>query len=216
MPSVAGLASLGTVLCVYRSRYGGELGGWAQAVSAESWCGIDSDGWHECLQFRDRSGQCCWRLYLLPDSDFFAWEQLTAQLPRGETQPSPGDGIATRLWRRMASRVGGERWLVSVLRLHTMPQTSLSAPMPVLAASLAPVSEFGADVVRRIARIEGIDSGGSLDDCCCRQFAVIAPPQVARAAAAPHPEVAQHTPHPGGMHHHTAFPLIRFHTRTSE
>lgn len=217
LPSVAGLASLGTVLCVYRSRYGGELGGWAQAVSAESWCGIDSDGWHECLQFRDRSGQCCWRLYLLPDSDFFAWEQLTAQLPRGETQPSPGDGIATRLWRRMASRVGGERWLASVLRLHTMPQmsTSLPASMPVLAASLAPVSVFGADVVRRIARIEGIDSGGPPDDCCCRQFAVIAPPQVARGSDAVRREVAN-TMLAGGMHHAAAFPPIRFHRRTSE
>ena len=215
MPSVAGLASLGTVLCVYRSRYGGELGGWAQAVSAESWCGIDSDGWHECLQFRDRSGQCCWRLYLLPDSDFFAWEQLTAQLPRGEMQPSPGDGIATRLWRRMASRVGGERWLASVLRLHTMPQLQ-ATPVPVLAASLAPVSVFGADVVRRIARIEGIDSGGPLDDCCCRQFAVIAPPQVAQGGDATRHEATRNTMPAGGMHHDVAFPLIRFHTRTSE
>lgn len=219
LPSAAGLASLGTVLCVYRSRYGGELGGWAQAVSAESWCGIDSDGWHECLQFRDRNGHCCWRLYLLPDSDFFAWEQLTAQLPRAEAQPSPGDGIATRLWRRMASRVGGERWLASVLRLHTMPpaqHAAATAPVPVLAASLAPVSLFGADVVRRIARIEGIDSEGPLDDCCCRQFAVIAPPQVARGATAPRREVAPGAPHPGGMHYDTAFPLIRFPTRTSE
>ncbi len=217
LPSAAGLASLGTVLCVYRSRYGGELGGWAQAVSVESWCGIDSDGWHECLQFRDRNGHCCWRLYLLPDSDFFAWEQLAAQLPRGEAQPSPGDGIATRLWRRVASRVGGERWLASVLRLHTLPAAQqATASVPVLAASLAPVSPFGADVVRRIARIEGIDSEGPLDDCCCRQFAVIAPPQAARTTAAPRRETARSAPHPDGMHHDTAFPLIRFHTRTSE
>ncbi len=214
LPSAAELASLGTVLCVYRSRYGGELAGWAQAVSAESWCGIDSDGWHECLQFRDRGSQCCWRLYLLPDSDFFAWEQLSARLPRAEAQPSPGDGIATRLWRRMASRVGGERWLASVLRLHTMPQPSLPASMPVLAASLAPVSVFGADVVRRIARIEGIDSGGPLDDGC-RQFAVIAPPQVARGDDAMRHE-AINTMHSGGTHHDAAFPLIRFHMRTSE
>ncbi len=197
LPSAAELASLGTVLCIYRSRYGGELGGWAQAVSAESWGGIDSDGWHECLQFRDRNGHCCWRLYLLPDSDFFAWEQLTARLPRAEAMPSPGDGIATRLWRRMASRVGGERWLASVLRLHTVPPAQ---QLPVLAASLAPVSMFGADVVRRIARIEGIDSEMPLDDCCCRQFAVIAPPHVNR----------------GGQRSHDALPLIRFHTRTSE
>jgi hypothetical protein len=215
LPSAAELASLGTVLCVYRSRYGGELGGWAQAVSAESWGGIDSDGWHECLQFRDRNGHCCWRLYLLPDSDFFAWEQLTARLPSAEAMPSPGDGIATRLWRRMASRVGGERWLASVLRLHTMPQPSLPASMPVLAASLAPVSEFGADVVRRIARIEGIDSGGQLDDCCCRQYAVIEPPQVAGGGDAIRHESTRNTMPASGMHH-DAFPLIRLHTRTSE
>lgn len=201
LPSAAELASLGTVLCVYRSRYGGELGGWAQAVCAESWGGIDSDGWHECLQFRDRNDHCCWRLYLLPDSDFFAWEQLTARLPRAEAMPSPGDGIATRLWRRVASRVGGERWLASVLRLHTLPPVQ-QAPTskPVLAASLAPVSMFGADVVRRIAMIEGIDSEVPLDDCCCRQFAVIAPPHGAR----------------GGQRPHDPLPLIRFHTRTSE
>lgn len=207
LPSAAGLASLGTVLCVYRSRCGGELGGWAQAVSAESWGGIDSDGWHECLQFRDRNGHCCWRLYLLPDSDFLAWEQLTARLPRAEAQPSPGDGIATRLWRRVASRVGGERWLASVLRLHTMPPAqpaSAPAPMPVLAASLAPVSMFGADVVRRIARIEGIDSEGPLDDCCCRQFAVSAPHPLARGDGR------------DGTRPNAVLPLIRFHTRTSE
>lgn len=218
MPSVAGLASLGTVLCVYRSRHGGELGGWAQAVGAESWCGIDSDGWHECLQFRDRSGQCCWRLYLLPDSDFFAWEQLRAQLPRAETQPSPGDGIATRLWRRMASRVGGERWMASVLRLHTMPPSQATS-VPVLAASLAPVSMFGADVVRRIARIEGFDSDVPLDDCCCRRFAVIAPPQdppqVARGGDAMSHEAAN-IMHSGGTHPDATFPLIRLPMRTSE
>lgn len=204
LPSAAELASLGTVLCVYRSRYGGELGGWAQAVSAESWGGIDSDGWHECLQFRDRNGHCCWRLYLLPDSDFFAWEQLTAQLPRAEAMPSPGDGIATRLWRRVASRVGGERWLASVLRLHTMPPAQ-PTPVPVLAASLAPVSMFGADVVRRIARIEGIDSEVPLDDCCCRQFAVVAPPHAARGGQRSHDPLS-----------FDPLPLIRFHTRTSE
>lgn len=213
LPSVSGLASLGTVLCVYRSRYGGELGGWAQAVSAESWCGIDSDGWHECLQFRDRNGHCCWRLYLLPDSDFLAWEQLAAQLPRGETQPSPDDGIATRLWRRMASRVGGERWLASVLRLHAMPQMR-ATPVPVLAASLAPVSVFGADVVRRIARIEGIDDAGPLDDCCCRRFAVVAPPQARGCDAVCH-ESPRNTMRASNMHH-DVLPLIRFHTRTSE
>ena len=74
---------------------------------------------------------------------------------------------------------------------------------------------FGADVVRRIARIEGIDSAGPLDDCCCRQFAVIAPPQVAGGGDAIRHESTRNTIRASGMHH-DAFPLIRLHTRTSE
>ncbi len=166
LPSAAGLASLGTVLCVYRSRYGGELGGWAHAVSAESWCGIDSDGWHECLQFRDRNSHCCWRLYLLPDSDFLAWEQIQSRLPVIESwRPSAGT-VSSRLWHRLSTCVDGDRWQSSVVRLH-----ALRHPHASLAVSPAPVSRLGAEMVQRVARIEGLDILESVDDCCCRPCA---------------------------------------------
>ncbi len=163
VPSADQLAALGTVLCVYRSRYGGELGGWAQVASAEVRCGIDSDGWHECLQFRDRAGDCCWRLYLLPDSDFLAWEQIQSQLPIIESRRPPTETVASRLWQRLSTRVDGDRWQSSVVRLH-----ALRHPRPSLAASLAPVSRLGAEMVQRVARIEGLDVLNSVDDCCCR------------------------------------------------
>jgi hypothetical protein len=160
LPSTTELAALGTVLCVFSRRYGGELGGWTQAAGAELRSGIDSDGWHECLQFRDRNGDCCWRLYLLPDSDFLAWEHLQSRLPAIEAMPGPSEAVAGRLWRRLSARVGGERWQSSVVRLH-----ALRHPRPLLAASPAPVSPLGVDMLRRVARIEGLEA---VDDCCCR------------------------------------------------
>lgn len=175
LPTPEALAALGTVLCVYRSRrgdgLGGELGGWLQAVRAEAWCGIDSDGWQECLQFRDRAGDCCWRLYLLPDSDFLAWERLQQALPRVEAPhaacrdcgPGRDDGIAGRLWRRMSLQVGGERWQLSALRLHALASPH-GGPATTLAASLAPVSPLGAGMLQRVARLEDIDLGAAFDD----------------------------------------------------
>lgn len=179
LPTPDALAALGTVLCVYRSRrgdgLGGELGGWQQAVRAETWCGIDSDGWQECLQFRDRDGDCCWRLYLLPDSDFLAWERIQQTLPRVDAPlgacrdcgPPHDDGVAGRLWRRLSHRLAGERWQVSALRLHALPvarAVSRSARRLALAASLATVSPLGAELLQRIARWEDIDLGGAVDD----------------------------------------------------
>ena len=163
LPSAAELAALGTVLCVYTRRHGGELGGWSQAASAEVRCGIDSDGWHECLQFRDRGGDCCWRLYLLPDSDFLAWERIQLRLPVADAWQAPAEAVASRLWRRLSARVAGEAWQSSVVRLH-----ALRHPRPVLAASPAPVSPLGAEMLQRVARIEGLDAFLGVDDCCCR------------------------------------------------
>ncbi len=154
LPSAAELAALGTVLCVFSRRYGGELGGWVRATSAEVRCGIDSDGWHECLQFRDRNGDGCWRLYLLPDSDFLAWERLQARLPVFEAQPIAGEAVSSRLWRRLSARVGGESWQSNVIRLH-----ALGHPQPLLAASPAAISPLGAEMLQRLARIEGLDIG---------------------------------------------------------
>lgn len=165
LPSVTELAALGTVLCVFSRRYGGELGGWMRATGAELCSGIDSDGWHECLRFHDRNGDCCWRLYLLPDSDFLAWERLQSRLPAIEVMSGPSDAVAGRLWRRLSARVGGERWQSSVLRLH-----ALRHPRPLLAASPAQVSPLGADMLRRVARIEGLEA---IDEHCCRLCAGI-------------------------------------------
>lgn len=72
-PTPAQLATLGTVLCLYHAD-GNELGGWRQAVRVHACQGVDSEGLRESLCFLDGRGRCVWRLYLLPDSDFLAWD----------------------------------------------------------------------------------------------------------------------------------------------
>lgn len=162
LPRAQQLAALGTVLCLYRHQDAGELSGWARAVRVESRAGVDSDGLRESLAFFDHEGRCCWRLYLLPDSDFVAWDRLSALLPSRE-EAETASGLGERLWRRLAGRLLGGQWQACVLRLHVVPAEVGGA---VLAASLAMVSPLGAATARSIARSEGAEGNIRVDDCC--------------------------------------------------
>jgi hypothetical protein len=180
LPQPSALAALGAVLCLYRTPSGSELAGWSQAVRTEACSEIDSDGLRESLDFYDADGRCCWQLYLLPDSDFLAWERLTASLPLA-CAPASG-GIAERLWRRLAQGMRAAPWQASVLRLRLPPiePGHAVAQKGALAASLATVSELGAAVAARIARSSGVERPGLLHDCCCER--------AAHAAARLHPD----------------------------
>jgi hypothetical protein len=163
LPKPQLLAALGTVLCLYRPQHGGELSGWMQAVRAEVRAGVDSDGLCESLLFFDGEGRCCWRLYLLPDSDFLAWDRLLATLPPCREAEAAG-GIGERLWRRLAGRLLGEKWRASALRLHLLHNPA--GPWA-LAASPARISPLGATTARRILLAEGSEGELPVDDCCC-------------------------------------------------
>ncbi|MFT4246854.1 MAG: hypothetical protein QM581_02295 [Pseudomonas sp.] len=164
MPEPSRLAALGTVLCLYRPSVGSELAGWTRAVTLAVQSQMDSDGLRESLWFFDREGQCCWRLHLLPDSDFLAWDGLASSLPGLPVQDATSGGIGERLWRRLANRVRGDAWRMSVLRLHAIGGQGRE-----LAASPAPLSALGAGLLRRVAQEEGLDLPGSAPahDCCC-------------------------------------------------
>ncbi|UWX03418.1 Hemin transport protein [Pseudoxanthomonas sp. NC8] len=157
LPRPSQLAGLGTVLCLYRSRRGSELAGWMQAVRAESTTSSSNEGLQECLSFVDLRGQCCWRLFLLPDSDFLAWDMLAATFPAHDAA-SRGAG----LWRRLVRRMDGNGWRFRVLRLHVLVSGSTSQT---LVASPAPVSALGATTARRIARREGAAGEVHPDQC---------------------------------------------------
>lgn len=180
LPTPRQLAALGAVLCLHRAQSGGALGGWAQAVRAEVAHGVDSDGVHGEIRFVDRDGRCCWRLFLLPDGDFLAWDRLCATLPRCD---AGGDApVAERLWRRLATRLRGG-WSADVLRLHALPLAPgfSQAPM-LLAASLGVLSHTGVAFAHRLLAAEGVPAdalatAAAADDCCCRGAARVDPPQ---------------------------------------
>ena len=192
LPTPSQLAGLGTVLCLYRA--GGELGGWSRAVRAEAGAALHSDGPDECIAFRDGAGDCCWKLYLLPDSDFLAWERLLSSLPP-QGRDGEAAGIGERLLRGLAGRLRAGQWQGSVLRLHALNVSPGMSTRDMLAASLAPVSSVSAAAARRIARYEGADATALADDCCCLR--------AARTAAA-------------AERAHEAYPLIRLHAKTNE
>jgi hypothetical protein len=161
LPHPVQLAELGTVLCLSRSALGGDLEGWARAALVRSQLHVDSDGLRESLWFFDQQGQCCWRIYLLPESDFLAWDRLAGGLPTlGE--PEAESGVGERLWRRLGSRLRGGAWRMSVLRLHAAGRRGDE-----LAASLAAVSAPGTALLRRIAHDEGLELNCASLDCCC-------------------------------------------------
>lgn len=184
LPSPWQLAALGTVLCMYRSQRGGELAGWTQAVRAECDAAMDSDGLCESLSFFDVRGECCWRLFLLPDSDLLAWDTLAARFP-APCRDAAGHGMAERLWRRLAGRLGGNAWRLCALRLHVLAPRGGD---PTLAASPAKVSPLGASTARHVARREGAEGEVRLDDCCCAR-ATVATLQISPASGSEVPLV---------------------------
>ncbi|WMJ67869.1 Hemin transport protein [Stenotrophomonas sp. 24(2023)] len=159
-PTPSQLSALGTVLCLYRAD-GSELAGWRQAVRVHACQGVDSEGLRESLCFLDARGRCVWRLYLLPDSDFLAWDRLVATLPPGPEHAADASSVGERLWRRLAGHLGGQRWRLCALRLHAADGGDT------LAASLSTLSSLGAATAQRIARLEGADGELPVDDCCC-------------------------------------------------
>lgn len=157
------LAALGTVLCLYRPHQRNGLAGWVQAVRVEARTGMDSDGLRESLVFFDAQDRCCWRLYLLPDSDFLAWDRLLASLFCHE-EVEPSSGVGERLWRRLAGRLRGEQWQARIVHLRSFAATLSAAS---LLARQPAVSSLGADIARRIAQAEGASIVARADDCCC-------------------------------------------------
>jgi hypothetical protein len=175
LPTPGQLARLGTVLCLYPAGAGGELGGWSRAVCAEAAVPLHGDGLEDCIAFRDTGGGCCWKLYLLPDSDFLAWERLVARLPlRADADTGPALGIGEHLLQRLVGRRHSGNWHASVLRLRALGVPGASPP-GALAAVLAPVSPAGAAAARAIARRANADASALVDDCCCLRAARASP-----------------------------------------
>lgn len=151
LPEAWQLAAVGPVLCLHPAGTSA-LQGWEQATWASAACHLRSDGLCESLRFHDRRGECCWRLYLLPDTCFLAWEELTAGLCQ---DPSPeAAGLGQRLWLRLARTLHGGLWRARLL------QFGLEADAPLGASGLkvvpAEVSPLGSSAARQLAALDGL------------------------------------------------------------
>lgn len=151
LPTPRQLAALGPVLCAYRGRL---LDGWRAAVDATHGVCVDADGVYEYVLLRDRQGRVCWHLYLLPDSDFLAWERLASALPgAAQADVEESGGLPARLWRQLADNVMGAPRYSRVVRLTVRQIDRLSVPR--LTAHPVGVSAAGVAMAQRLVRRTG-------------------------------------------------------------
>ncbi|QWP76632.1 Hemin transport protein [Lysobacter sp. K5869] len=159
LPAPERLAAVATVLCLRPRRQRDALEGWRAAREARRL----GDGADEALSFRDAAGRECWRLYLLADSDFLAWDDAAASLACVPSRASAW-AAAARWWRRLR---GGSR--AQALRLSVLRD---EAGHCVLLAEAAALSSLGRAQARRIADAAGVRLDEDADACCC-----LAPPR---------------------------------------
>lgn len=162
LPAPERLAAVATVLCAYPRRHRDALDGWLQAVSVQRMTRVDGESSCEALLFRDAAGRACWRLYLLPDSDFLAWDDAAAKLPACRDADARG-GPWAGLRRRWLHRLRG-RWCAEILRLHVLRD---EAGHCILLADRAELSALGQAHARRIAAGEGVRLEARTHVCCC-------------------------------------------------
>lgn len=157
LPAPERLAAVATVLCVHPRRQRDALDGWLAARSAQR---LGDGGGGEALRFRDAGGRECWRLYLLPDSDFLAWDDVAAAMPDAAAAIGAAAIPAlARWWRRLR---GGRR--AQALRLRVLRDADGHC---VLLADPAELSPLGLAQARRIAAGEGARLDECADACCC-------------------------------------------------
>ena len=138
------LSTLGPVLCLHAATDPHLLTGWSRAAGVAASVFLDSDGPGESLHFYDIAGAECWRLQMLPDSDFHAWEKLLACLPV-KTDIGLQSARAVRAWPRCAQ----PRWRACALQLHALPRHRGKMR---LAATDVSLSALGAQCLDRVMR----------------------------------------------------------------
>lgn len=163
------LADLGVVLYVYARRESRtwlapqapwparrELVGLVSAERVVASVAVGSDGPHECLRFLDEGGATLASLWLLPDSDFLAWETLLAALPsdaiardRPHLPDAPARSAQARVITLERSRVGG----IDLLDAHAPRRLSI----------------LGLAQARRLALAERAHLDPLPHDCCCQR-----------------------------------------------
>lgn len=108
-----------------------ELAGLSGASSVCACVTVDNEGPRESLHFFDQSGAVLAAVWLLPDSDFLAWERLIEALPAASAQPP-----ARTRWRRGALHGSARVCCLEHVRLAAVELLDMRAPARLSALGL--------------------------------------------------------------------------------
>jgi hypothetical protein len=147
LPAPAELAALGSVLFLHPETAPCAPQAWATAVRAELHASVDAAGTREWIAWMDAGGACLGRLYLLPDTDFLAWESLVQRLPQCAVERRTS---TESLCRRLRARLSAGRWRAVALRLRAIARGAHW----MLQAAPTPLSSIGLEVAHAITRVE--------------------------------------------------------------
>jgi hypothetical protein len=131
------------------------LGALSQCVVATAHTQVTAQGPREWLGFRDAEGDVQAKLFLLPDTDYLAWDEMIdicELAPPTPAQPA-GWHAHTAFLRHALSRIG-THWQARLLTFEhrALPWLRMLGAKPPLRISL-----LGLELARTIARCEGAE-----------------------------------------------------------
>lgn len=150
------LAGVGPLLCLFPVTRRSEIGALGEAASVCAECCIDDDGIRESLRFIDDDGITCLRLFLLPDSDYHAWERLREGLPCVSSEVrSSACSRCSEFMRCLGRWFRGDGWMSSLLSIDIGRREVGCGEKLAPRIGAARVSPIGREIACRIARAEG-------------------------------------------------------------
>jgi len=129
------------------------LGALARSNAVTAHTTVTSHGPREWLCFRDAAGDMQGKLFLLPDTDYLAWDEMAAA-GRLDAEPTPERWNAHGAFLRGALSRLGSGWRARLLtfELKRLPWLRTLGARPPLRISL-----LGLELARAIARAEGAE-----------------------------------------------------------
>jgi hypothetical protein len=126
----------------------------AGCASASAHTQVTSHGPREWLAFRDVNGEATAKMFLLPDTDYLAWDEMTASMRLAPCVEQPVRWHAhTAFLRSVCAQLGG-RWRARLLAFEQrrLPWLHTLDARPPLRLSL-----LGIELARAIAQGEGAE-----------------------------------------------------------
>lgn len=126
----------------------------ARCASLRAWSNVTPQGPREWLSLHQASGEIAAKLYLLPDSDVLAWDQMTAALGLAPVESTPLDATGHASFLRRALSRFGHRWQARLLAFDLKPLPwlhTLGAKAPLR------ISLLGLDLARTIVNDENAE-----------------------------------------------------------